>query len=68
MERNKIIIRGIEYLLEPGLHPGYYSVTSRGKSAMLGKTPDGLWEFSLQSSDPLNISADELGREIEKRS
>ena len=66
MKGFSVIIENQEYRIEPGLHPGFFSVSCGGKSSMLAKGIDGVWEYSLETSESLNVSAEQLGKEIEE--
>jgi len=65
METFKISVNGHEYIIEPALHDGFYTVSRGNKSAILGKGKDGKWEFSLQSSSAVDMPAEEIGEAIE---
>jgi hypothetical protein len=65
MEDFQVRIKGSDYTITPGLHANFYSISCAGRSGMLTKGDDGEWEFSLQSSEGLDVSAAEIGRAIE---
>lgn len=65
MEDFQVTINAKDYTVAPGLHDNFYSVSCEGRSGMLAKGDDGEWEFSLQSSEGLHVSAKEIGRAIE---
>ena len=66
MDSFELTIDGRLFYIETGLHAGFYTVSSEDKSAMLGKNPNGDWEFSLQSSESINLPAQQIGAEIER--
>ncbi|HEY1056374.1 MAG TPA: hypothetical protein VGE24_14605 [Emticicia sp.] len=65
MEAFQVKINDRNFTVVPRLHDNFYSVSYAGRSAMLGKEEDGEWEFSLQSSEDLDVSAREIGEVIE---
>jgi hypothetical protein len=66
MEVFKVDINRKEFTVTPALHQGFYEITSGSQSGMLTKDSEGKWELLLQSSNAMDISAEELGKKIEE--
>lgn len=66
MKAFSIFLNGISFFVEPGIHEGFYSVTTGQSAGLLAKNEKGLWVLSLETSEPLGIDAAELGNAIEQ--
>ena len=66
MDAFDLTIEGQLIHIEAGLHADFYTVSQNNKSAMLGKNENGEWEFALQTSEAISLSAQQIGEEIER--
>jgi len=66
MKLYTIVAGGKEYIVEPSLHEGFYSVSRDDLSVLIAKDLEGHWVLTLPDSEAINFPVKEIGKEIEK--
>ena len=66
MKPYTIVAGGKEYIVEPALHEGYYSVSREGLSVLIAKDIEGHWSLTLPDSEAADFPVKEIGKEIER--